>query len=227
MVKGASARENCPTDIKLMLLEGPKNFEALVEGLKGKYSRGTINKYLGELFKDGLVTRQGRRGPYELTPEGRRKAEHDAIMNRITKSLKKEPLEKLKELEIILESWIQSSFAVELIKTVEKELHDTQILLQVPLAIKQEIENKHEQIISSEKPEFYVDKVKYSFDSKEEFKQFYEDVKEALAFWQEKEQKLISQKEKLENDIKEIETVIKELKTLKPLLSLPSQPTLY
>jgi len=79
MVKGASARENCPTDIKLALLEGPKHFEAFVKSLKGKYSRGTINKYLGELFKDGLVTRQGRRGPYELTPKGKKEAEREAL----------------------------------------------------------------------------------------------------------------------------------------------------
>ena len=79
MTRGASARENCPTDIKLALLEGPKHFEALVEALKGKYSRGTINKYLGELFKDGLVTRQGRRGPYELTPKGKNEAEREAL----------------------------------------------------------------------------------------------------------------------------------------------------
>jgi DNA-binding PadR family transcriptional regulator len=79
MVKGASARENCPTDIKLALLEGPKHFEAFVKSLKGKYSRGTINKYLGELFKDGLVTCQGRRGPYELTPKGKKEAEREAL----------------------------------------------------------------------------------------------------------------------------------------------------
>jgi DNA-binding PadR family transcriptional regulator len=79
MAQGTSARESCPKDIELSLLESPKNFEALVESLKDKYSRGTINKYLGELFKAGLVTRQGRRGPYELTPKGKKEAEREAL----------------------------------------------------------------------------------------------------------------------------------------------------
>jgi hypothetical protein len=52
------------------LFDGPKSFKTLEEQLSGKYSRATINKYLGELFTDGMVTRQGRRGPYQLTEKG-------------------------------------------------------------------------------------------------------------------------------------------------------------
>lgn len=75
LVRGVSAREKCPNDILITLLEGEKGFEQIVETFKDKYSRGTINKYLNELFESGLVTRKGRRGPYILTRKGEDEAE--------------------------------------------------------------------------------------------------------------------------------------------------------
>jgi len=112
-MQGTSAREHCPKDIELTLLEGPKNFEALVESLKDKYSRGTINKYLGELFKDGLVTRKGRRGPYELTPKGQREAEHEKKMRVLTEQLnKRSPEELILINKLIVENWLTDSILV-------------------------------------------------------------------------------------------------------------------
>jgi DNA-binding PadR family transcriptional regulator len=100
MMRGTSAREHCPKDIELTLLEGPKNFEALVESLKDKYSRGTINKYLGELFDSGRVTRKGRKGPYELTPKGKEEAEKQMatknVIDDIVESKKRIEFERMR-----------------------------------------------------------------------------------------------------------------------------------
>lgn len=74
MAQGVSARENCPKDILVMLLNGGKNFEQIVSSFEGKYSRGTINKYLNELYEKKKIRREGRRGPYVLTPKGEKEA---------------------------------------------------------------------------------------------------------------------------------------------------------
>ena len=113
MAQGTSARESCPKDIELSLLQGPKNFEVLVESLKDKYSRGTVNKYLGELFKAGLVTRQGRRGPYELTPKGQREAKHEKEMGVLMEQLnKRSPEEIILVNKLIVENWLTDSILV-------------------------------------------------------------------------------------------------------------------
>jgi hypothetical protein len=99
-MQGESAREVCPKDILLTLLDGPKQFETLVDALKDRYSRGTINKYLNELFKAEKITREGRRGPYVLTNRGEEEAEKEAMKRRINEKIdraKPEELEILKQ----------------------------------------------------------------------------------------------------------------------------------
>ena len=86
-MRGESAREKCPKDILLTLLDGPKRFEELVDILKDKYSRGTINKYLNELFSAKKITREGRRGPYLLTNKGKEEAEKEAQKRKINKKI--------------------------------------------------------------------------------------------------------------------------------------------
>jgi DNA-binding HxlR family transcriptional regulator len=209
MAQGTSARESCPKDIELSLLQGPKNFEALVESLKDKYSRGTVNKYLGELFKDGLVVRQGRRGPYELTPKGEREAEHTSIIKRITENLEKEPLEKLKQLEAALNGWAQKSFLVNAMKPVENELKDAQRIFQSYLALKQELQIAYGHAPDSEKGK--VGKLLESAES-------------VVAYFKEKMENLIMKKESLEKDMKEFQTILNEIKELEKTLQFTRKP---
>jgi len=72
MMQGESARQACPCSILIALLDKEMKFEQIVVSVNG--SRGTINKYLTELFDNGLVKRKGRRGAYYLTQKGRKKA---------------------------------------------------------------------------------------------------------------------------------------------------------
>lgn len=74
MSRGESSRATCPRDILVTLLKGGKTFEQIVSELRPHYSRGTINKYLNELYENELVTRVGRRGPYILTKQGEQEA---------------------------------------------------------------------------------------------------------------------------------------------------------
>ena len=67
-----STRESCPQAILIALNEKPLGFEQIVENIP--YSRGTVNKYLDELYQAGEVTRKRRRGVYSLTHQGRKKA---------------------------------------------------------------------------------------------------------------------------------------------------------
>lgn len=92
MSQGISTRETCPDDILLTLLNDNMRFEQLVSTLK--YSRGTINKYLNELFNAEKITRRGRRGVYYLTPKGKKEAEK---VNSVTQ-FKKLTLEEQKGL---------------------------------------------------------------------------------------------------------------------------------
>lgn len=69
-MQGQSARQECPMMILKNLLEKKEqSFEELVSSLP--FSRGTINKYLSELFNEKLINRFGRRGKYFLTPRGK------------------------------------------------------------------------------------------------------------------------------------------------------------
>jgi predicted transcriptional regulator len=208
MAQGASARENCPKDIKLALLEGPKHFEALVESLKDKYSRGTVNKYLGELFDSGLITRKGRKGPYELTPKGKREAEHTSIIKRITENLEKEPLEKLKQLEAVLKGWAQKSFLVNVMETVENELKDAQRMFQAFVASKQKLE-----IVYKDAPE----------SEKGNVGELLKSAELTVAYWKEKVENLIMKKESLEKDMKEFQTILNEIKELEKMLQFTSK----
>jgi predicted transcriptional regulator len=71
--QGKSARETCPIWILNSLLrEGKMSFEELIKAGEVNYSRGTINKYLGEEFEKGNVDRKGRRGKYFITSEGKK-----------------------------------------------------------------------------------------------------------------------------------------------------------
>ena len=61
-----------PLLILRTLLEKKKaGFEELVIILKDNSSRGTVNKYLNELYDSGFITRKGRRGKYYLTAKGK------------------------------------------------------------------------------------------------------------------------------------------------------------
>ncbi|MBC7130212.1 hypothetical protein H5T51_03185, partial [Candidatus Bathyarchaeota archaeon] len=100
MARGVAARENCPKDILITLLDGPKGFEQIVSALKKDYSRGTINKYLNELYETGLITREGRRGSYKLTTEGKIQAEKEVMkqeQNRRIDNASPEEFEKMKK----------------------------------------------------------------------------------------------------------------------------------
>lgn len=77
MARGESARQNCPSAILTTLLEKESGFESIVVSVN--FSRGTVDKYLTELFQDSLVTRRGRRGAYYLTPKGCKKASMERL----------------------------------------------------------------------------------------------------------------------------------------------------
>ena len=72
-MQGQSGRQECPRLILKNLLEQKEmSFEELVSILRGTFSRGTVNKYLTELYDNGFVSREGRRGKYSLTHEGKK-----------------------------------------------------------------------------------------------------------------------------------------------------------
>lgn len=69
-MQGQPARQECPMRILQILLEKNElSFEEIVSSLS--YSRGTINKYLSELYDEKLVERKGRRGKYYLSEKGK------------------------------------------------------------------------------------------------------------------------------------------------------------
>ena len=72
-MQGKSARETCPIWILNTLLKKDQiSFEELIEEGKDSYSRGTVNKYLGEVYEKGHVDRKGRRGKYFITLKGKK-----------------------------------------------------------------------------------------------------------------------------------------------------------
>lgn len=75
MQQGISARETCPNEILATLLDSQLGFEQMVTKLSQSYARGTVSKYLTELFDKGFVDRKGRRGEYFLTAKGKKEAE--------------------------------------------------------------------------------------------------------------------------------------------------------
>jgi predicted transcriptional regulator len=69
-MQGQSTRQECPMRILQLLMEKNElSFEELVSSLP--FSRGTINKYLSELYDEKLVERKGRRGKYFLSEKGK------------------------------------------------------------------------------------------------------------------------------------------------------------
>jgi hypothetical protein len=67
--------------ILIELLKKPLQFEEIIEKLRGKFSRGTVNKYLRESFDlDNTVEFQpsnsfGSRRPYQIVPSRRKQVE--------------------------------------------------------------------------------------------------------------------------------------------------------
>jgi predicted transcriptional regulator len=83
--QGISARETCPDDILVILLNGEMGFENLAEKLAKDYARATVSKYLTELYeKSPFVQRKGRRGNYYLTEKGRKKAKTKQFVKQIS-----------------------------------------------------------------------------------------------------------------------------------------------
>lgn len=68
MDEKTSTRDMCLRDILLVLSKKEMGFEELVQTIP--YSRGTVNKYLDELYRQDEVKRDGRRGKYSLTQKG-------------------------------------------------------------------------------------------------------------------------------------------------------------
>jgi predicted transcriptional regulator len=72
-MQGQSARQEVRLFILRSLLEKNQlGFEELVNILQKIASRGTVNKYLNELYDEGFVNRKGRRGKYFLTSSGKK-----------------------------------------------------------------------------------------------------------------------------------------------------------
>jgi predicted transcriptional regulator len=85
-MQGISARETCPDDILVVLLNGEIGFETLVEKIGNNYSRATVSKYLTELYdEESFIKRRGRRGNYYLTEKGRKKAKTKRFVKQISK----------------------------------------------------------------------------------------------------------------------------------------------
>jgi hypothetical protein len=63
-------------------------FEEIIRSLKGRFSRGTINKYLNELFREGIIRQNKNRGPrpYYLSPKGEKLA-GKLILKRVASTL--------------------------------------------------------------------------------------------------------------------------------------------
>lgn len=80
-MQGQSARQRCPEEILLTLHKEERGFEEIVKGCS--HARGTVNKYLGELFDEDYVQRHGRQGAYFLTDKGRKRAEKLAVKQEI------------------------------------------------------------------------------------------------------------------------------------------------
>jgi predicted transcriptional regulator len=94
MQQGISARETCPDEILTTLLDSQLGFEQMVTKLSSSYARGTISKYLTEVFDKGYVDRKGRRGKYFLTAKGKKEAEKYRFTKVVSK-LTPEAVEKL------------------------------------------------------------------------------------------------------------------------------------
>jgi chromosome segregation ATPase len=120
-------------------------------------------------------------------------------MNRITKSLKKEPLEKLKELEVILDKWAKNSYRANAIKAIETELKEKKKMLESYLVLHEELKCKTEQAKGYRK---------------EKLKKLLESSEDTLAYWKEQVQKLIMEKENIEKDLKEFEAIRNKVKEI-------------
>jgi hypothetical protein len=83
MSQGLPARTTCPSDILVSLIGGDIGFEDLVTKLEKKYSRGTVSKYLNELYIVGKVQRRGIRGMYYLTPNGLKEAKKQGFIRAV------------------------------------------------------------------------------------------------------------------------------------------------
>jgi predicted transcriptional regulator len=71
MPQGLSSRETCSAQILKVLLEKKElSFEEILSTVD--FSRGTVSKYLTELFNAEFITRKGRRGKYFLTEQGKK-----------------------------------------------------------------------------------------------------------------------------------------------------------
>ena len=69
-MQGQSARQVVPLLILRCLLKKELTFEELVTSIP--HSRGTVNKYLNELYEKGFVDRKGRGGKYHLSSKGKK-----------------------------------------------------------------------------------------------------------------------------------------------------------
>ncbi|UCE29057.1 MAG: winged helix-turn-helix transcriptional regulator [Candidatus Bathyarchaeota archaeon] len=73
-----STREKCRNSILRALFERNLGFEEIIREIAKEcgYSRGTTNKYLGELYREGYIQQEKGRGPrkYFLLKKGRTRA---------------------------------------------------------------------------------------------------------------------------------------------------------
>jgi DNA-binding HxlR family transcriptional regulator len=68
--------EDCKNAIMVSLHHNKMGFGEIINSLKEQFSRGTINKYLNELFRDGIIKQDTNRGPrpYYLSQKGEKLA---------------------------------------------------------------------------------------------------------------------------------------------------------
>lgn len=85
--QGVSARERCPSDILIEILNEEQGFKKLVDRFEGRYARGTVSKYLKELLKENMVSYRNNNvefgkleRPYCLTDKGKKEAEKQSLM---------------------------------------------------------------------------------------------------------------------------------------------------
>ena len=79
-IQGQSSRQEVRLLILRKLLEKKElGFEELVHILTKIASRGTVNKYLNELYDEDFVNRKGRCGKYYLTLEGKKEIKKRGI----------------------------------------------------------------------------------------------------------------------------------------------------
>jgi predicted transcriptional regulator len=111
MVRRTSAGEGSHYLILQILYNNQRlAFGQIVSLLKGQMSRGTINKYLGELFKEGLVAQEYGRPKYNYIPkESQKKVELFLEKEKSKKDYAdvldlsyEEMIKRLKELEKLL-----------------------------------------------------------------------------------------------------------------------------